>query len=79
LRKVTQKNGCFQMPYTVSADTVWLRKWIEVPKTIHGYHPTGAKIWLREPNRGGLTVYCDGVRVARDRGQNHTLRPKRNK
>jgi len=54
-----------QMPYTASADPVWLRKWIEVPKTISGYDPTGAKIWLREPTRGWLTVYCDGVRVAR--------------
>lgn len=54
-----------QMPYTALADPVWLRKSIEVPKTIGGYDPTGAKIWLREPTRGGLTVYCDGVRVAR--------------
>jgi alpha-mannosidase len=54
-----------QMPYTASADPVWLRRWIEVPKTIHGYDPTGSKMWLSEPTRGGLTVYCDGVRVAR--------------
>ena len=54
-----------QMPYIASADPVWLRKWIEVPKTFGGYDPTGAKIWLQQPTRGGLTVYCNGVRVAR--------------
>ena len=54
-----------QVPYLASADPVWLRKWIEVPKTIGGYDPTGAKIWLQEPTHGDLTVYCNGVRVAR--------------
>ena len=54
-----------QMPYAASADSIWLRKWIEVPKTIGGYDPTDASIWIQEPNRGGLTVYANGQRVAR--------------
>ena len=53
------------LPYTGSTDPVWLRKWIEIPKTIDGYDPTGAGIWLREPTRGGVTVYLDGKRIAR--------------
>jgi len=54
-----------QLPFSASADPVWLRKLIELPKTIDGYDPTGATIWLREPTRGALTVYCNGQRVAR--------------
>jgi alpha-mannosidase len=54
-----------QMPFTASADPIWLRKWIEVPKTLDGYDLTGAKIWLQEPSRGGLTVYLNGQPVAR--------------
>jgi alpha-mannosidase len=54
-----------QMPFAASTDTVWLRKLVEVPKTIGGYDPTGAKIWLQEPTRGGLTVFINGQRAAR--------------
>src|SRR5215469_2478447 len=54
-----------QLPYKASPDPVWLRKWVEIPKTIGGYDPTGAKIWLREPTRGGVGVYLNGKRVAR--------------
>ncbi|MGA7339645.1 MAG: alpha-mannosidase, partial [Terracidiphilus sp.] len=53
-----------QMPFTASADPIWLRKWIEVPKTLDGYDLTGAKIWLQQPSRGGLTVYLNGQPVA---------------
>jgi alpha-mannosidase len=53
------------MPFVASTDVVWLRKWIEVPKTFSGYDPTGAKIRLREPSRGAVTVYCNGTRVSR--------------
>ena len=28
------------------ADELWLRKWIEVPKTLDGYDPTGSAIWM---------------------------------
>ena len=54
-----------QMPFTASADPVWLRKLIEIPSTFGGYDPTGARIWLRQPDRGGVTVYCNGQPVAR--------------
>src|ERR1035437_620106 len=53
------------MPFVASADPVWLRKWIEVPKSFGGYDPTGAKIWLQEPTRGAVTVFCNGKRVSR--------------
>ncbi len=35
-----------RLPFSASAGPVWLRKWIEVPKTVDGYDPTGATIWL---------------------------------
>lgn len=54
-----------QMPFTASADPIWLRKWVEVPKTIDGYDPTGASIWIQETNRAGLAVFCNGQRIAR--------------
>jgi alpha-mannosidase len=54
-----------ELPSSAPTDAVWLRKWIEVPKTLDGYDPTGAKIFLREPTRSGLTVFCNGRRVAR--------------
>ena len=54
-----------KMPFVASADSVWLRKWVEVPKTFGGYDPTGAKIWLQEPTRGAVTVFCNGKRVSR--------------
>ncbi len=54
-----------QLPYKASTDPIWLRKWIEIPKTLDGYDPTGAKIWLQEPTRGNVAVFLDGKRVAR--------------
>jgi alpha-mannosidase len=30
----------------VSKDSVWFRRWIEVPKDLHGYDLTGARIWF---------------------------------
>lgn len=53
-----------QLPFTASADEVWLRKWIEVPKTIDGYDPTGAKISIQGPSRGDVTFYANGQRIA---------------
>jgi alpha-mannosidase len=54
-----------QIPFEASSSEVWLRKWIEVPKTFNGYDPTGAKLWLQEPTRGDVAVYRNGQRVAR--------------
>ena len=54
-----------QVPFTASADAIWLRKWIEVPKTSEGYDLTGAKIWLLQPSAGGLSVFLNGQPVAK--------------
>lgn len=54
-----------QIPYTASTNEVWLRKRIEIPKTINGYDPTGAKLWLQGPTRGDVVVYVAGKRIAR--------------
>jgi alpha-mannosidase len=54
-----------QVPFTASADAIWLRKWIEVPKTLDGYDLTGAKIWLLHPSSGGLSVFLNGQPVAK--------------
>jgi alpha-mannosidase len=54
-----------QTPFTASEDAIWLRRWIEVPKTFEGYSPAEAKIWLQAPSRGGVTIYCNGQRIAR--------------
>jgi alpha-mannosidase len=54
-----------QVPFTASADAIWLRKWIEVPKTLDGYDLTGAKIWLLQPSSGGLSVFLNGQPVAK--------------
>jgi alpha-mannosidase len=49
---------------------VWFRQRLEIPKNLHGYDLTGAKIWFlfqaRTTGRDGITeiVYLDGRRVA---------------
>jgi alpha-mannosidase len=49
-------------------DSVWLRRWIEVPPTVHGYDLTGTRIWLALQFKAStpLTeiVYFNGKRVA---------------
>ena len=45
-----------KMPFTASADAIWLRRWIEVPKTFDGYSPAGAKIWLQARSRDRKSV-----------------------
>jgi len=51
-------------PFRVPEDVVWLRKWIEVPKTFGGYDLTGARIRLMGPTRGAQAIYFNGQRVA---------------
>jgi len=58
-------------PGVESANAVWVRQWIEVPKSLHGYDPTGIRIWFRADARtvasfGSLTeiIYFNGRRVA---------------
>ena len=54
-----------QTPYrTNTTDVVWLRKKIEVPKTLNGYDLTGARISIQSWGRSGVAVYFNGRRVA---------------
>ena len=54
-----------QTPYrTDTTDVVWLRKRIEVPKTLEGYDLTGARISIQSWGRSGVIVYFNGRRVA---------------
>ena len=54
-----------QTPYrTETNDVIWLRKKIEVPKTLEGYDLTGARISIQSWGRSGVAVYFDGRRVA---------------
>lgn len=45
---------------------IWLRRTIEVPKTLNGYDITGARVWFRMEATGDPTeiVYFNGRRVA---------------
>ncbi len=52
-----------------SREGVWYRAWIEVPKDLHGYDLTGAKIWFEFDidiggGSGAEIVYFNGRRVA---------------
>ena len=59
-----------------SDDAVWFRQWIEIPKNLHGYDLTGAKIWFqfqaRTTGREAVTeiVYLNGAphRAGREPG-----------
>ncbi len=51
-----------------SGEAAWFRRWVEVPKTLHGYDLTDARIWFRfsaEAN-GPMPqiIYFNGSRVA---------------
>ncbi len=56
------------MPYMAPRGAVWVRRWIEVPKTLHGYDLTGAQIWfhMRAWANGPIPMilYYNGRRVA---------------
>ncbi|HEX3437409.1 MAG TPA: alpha-mannosidase, partial [Pseudacidobacterium sp.] len=51
-----------------SGDAAWYRRWVEVPKTLHGYDLTGTRIWFRfVANANGpmpQIIYFNGRRVA---------------
>ncbi|MDP9158822.1 MAG: alpha-mannosidase, partial [Acidobacteriota bacterium] len=52
-------------PYqTTTADVVWLRTWIEVPASLHGYDLTGSRIWIKSWKDNDVTVYLNSQRVA---------------
>jgi alpha-mannosidase len=56
------------LPFTAPKEEVWLRRWVEVPKTLHGYNLTGTRITLKVdvggygPGRGYLyeMIYYNG-------------------
>ena len=55
-------------PSTAPKDAVWYRRTIEIPKTLHGYDITGARIWFqfRAEANGPMPeiIYVNGRRVA---------------
>jgi len=54
--------------FEAGEDAVWFRRWIEVPKSHHGYDLTGARVWFAFGAGGnGPTpeiIYFNGRRVA---------------
>ena len=59
------------IPFYASRREVWLRRWVEVPKTLNGYDLTGTRISFQidvggeGPGRGYLyeTIYLNGDRI----------------
>lgn len=53
---------------TAPAEAVWYRRTVEIPKTLHGYDLTGARIWFKfQASANGTIpqiVYFNGRRVA---------------
>ena len=56
------------LPAQMSREALWYRAWVEVPKDVHGYDVTGARIWFSFHvwSDGNWTriVYFNGRRVA---------------
>ncbi|QHS51610.1 glycoside hydrolase family 38 C-terminal domain-containing protein [Edaphobacter sp. 12200R-103] len=60
-----------RLPFYASPKELWLRRWIEIPKTLNGYDLTGTRITFKidvggfGPGRGYLyeTIYFNGHRV----------------
>jgi len=59
------------IPFYASREEIWLRRWVEIPKTLNGYDLTGARISFQidvggeGPGRGYLyeTIYFNGDRI----------------
>lgn len=59
------------IPFVAPGQEIWLRRWIEIPKTLHGYDLTGTHISFQidvggdGPGRGYLyeTIYFNGKRI----------------
>ena len=59
------------IPFYASRQEIWLRRWVEVPKTLNGYDLTGTRISFQidvggeGPGRGYLyeTIYFNGHRI----------------
>jgi alpha-mannosidase len=56
------------LPYDSGKSTIWLRQWVTVPQTLHGYDMSGAQVWFNaRANANGPTpiiLYFNGRRVA---------------
>ncbi len=56
------------LPYQSGMQTIWLRRWVAVPKALNGYDLNGAQVWLQiSASANGPTpmiLYFDGRRVA---------------
>jgi alpha-mannosidase len=60
------------IPFVAPRQEVWLRRWVEVPKTLNGYDLTGARLSFQievggdGPGHGYLheTIYFNGDRIA---------------
>lgn len=60
-----------RLPFVASPQEIWLRRWIEVPKTLNGYNLAGTRITFKidvggfGPGRGYLheTIYFNGQQV----------------
>ncbi|MDI3253877.1 MAG: glycoside hydrolase family 38 C-terminal domain-containing protein [Bacillota bacterium] len=54
--------------FRASGEAAWFRRWVEVPKTLHGYDLTDTRIWFRfEAYANGpmpQIIYFNGSRVA---------------
>src|SRR5579885_2082433 len=54
--------------FKASGEAAWFRRWVEVPKTLHGYDLTGTRIWFRfQASANGpmpQIIYFNGNRVA---------------
>ncbi len=56
------------LPFTAPHGAVWLRRWVEVPKTLNGYNLAGAQIWFHMQVRANgpipTILYYNGSRIA---------------
>jgi alpha-mannosidase len=56
------------LPFTAPHGAVWLRRWVEVPKTLHGYDLAGSQIWFHiQVGANGpvpTILYYNGSRIA---------------
>ena len=56
------------LPFTAPHGAVWLRHWVEVPKTLHGYDLSGSQIWFHiQVGANGpvpTILYYNGSRIA---------------
>ncbi|MGH9616021.1 MAG: glycoside hydrolase family 38 C-terminal domain-containing protein [Acidobacteriaceae bacterium] len=56
------------LPFTAPHGAVWVRRWVEVPKTLNGYDLSGSQIWFSlQVNSNGpvpMILYYNGSRIA---------------